>query len=1509
MRLVKKTIAALIAFVLLSGPVSAVVIVSGSGSGSYDSSTLSASVPYSLQGSGNVLVFGTYIDNNYTPSGVQFNGVAANGVVSDARASLFYFLNPAASGNVTFNVTAGSTNSAYFIYELSYVDTTAIVNTGTAGGITTTTDNRFIVDFIGANNTDGSTLAPTGIQSLSGVGNANGAGGGGSIAGATAGEAMVGLAGAKTLGWTGFGGGFGQGEVAAAFVPLAGGPVPWNVNGGGNWSTGSNWIGGSQPTGSAQALFGDVLTAANAPATIVLDTPVTIGTINFSNANQYVISGPQTLTLNGAATLAVGLGTHEISANIAGTAGLTKGGGGNLILSGTNTYSGTTSISGGALQLPKVGAVPAASAVNVASTGNLAFVAGYNGAFNNSISGDGGVMLDASLTTGTVSFGGGNSYNGATTVLGGTLQISNASALGSGAGGVADGTTISANGATGNGKLALSGGINVVNELLTLFPRRGEGVADLVHVTSAGSNTWSGNIVGGLNGDFHNFESTSGTLSLPGTISAPDGGAGIRNFVFSGAGNFDVTRISDFAADANGNVGVGSVNTETNVYVTKRGAGKLTIRTASSNQDDFWQGGTVVEGGTLEVLAGGGTAGELWGPIELRAGTILDVDNFTTYAMSEGASLSGGGTVQANTFKVFADNSLSPGEGVGTLTVNGTMQLSDEFSTQGGVLTFDLGNNPATIGGAESDLIQVSGSLSTIGSPDMTVNVRAAEGAVTAGQYRLISHAGGVANVSGMTAQFSDALGNALTVRQTLSVTSAAGQVNLNVAGTSKNLTWTGANGTTWDKNATQNWADSGAQVFFDQDQVTFNDSAITSSPGDFNDDGSVDAADYTIWRDNLSGTFNLNGNGNETGGSAGVVDQADYDLWRANFGSGGSYTINISGADVYPSLATFHSNERARAIVTGTNGFGGQTPVKLTGNVTVALQNTNNLLGTVDIAAGTTLELGGGSTVAGDITGTGSLIINGGANLNSAISFDGPIAVSSQVFPANAQAFGTTNHGTTIATGANVWFNFQSLAVAEPFNFSGGQMNVAGNDAAAIALSGAINVAAAGGNIVVNGGLGDDALSISNNISGSAGGQLTANVSTGSRMTVTGNITNNGTLTKIGTGTLALGATAAITSPRIVVNGGSLDVSAKAALPLSSGQTLSGSFGTVTGNVTAASGSIVRVGQAGMPSGTVYNYTDANWVAAGNTVVASDGSLVTLAAANTQPSALWSPRNPFANGGSILQGRVENLGDSAPTLKTTINGLTPGQQYDVLVNYWTDGSGWQIQAGDSAGTLSVFNVGNSTNTAGLTYTSAVITAEGNRTMWGAPLTLTANGSGQIEVFVDEASSGGAAPFPARTWYDGVSIASQSVVAQSFTISGDLALSAGSTALFDIASSGVSDLLTITGNLGVANGFVLQVVLDPSVSVASLAAGNTWNIFDFASASGSFNQANFILPTGLASGLVWDTSNLLTTGELRVVAGGSASFATNVPEPTSIVLLALATFGMGMRIRCEKVAF
>lgn len=83
-------------------------------------------------------------------------------------------------------------------------------------------------------------------------------------------------------------------------------------------------------------------------------------------------------------------------------------------------------------------------------------------------------------------------------------------------------------------------------------------------------------------------------------------------------------------------------------------------------------------------------------------------------------------------------------------------------------------------------------------------------------------------------------------------------------------------------------YTDEGLGDITDVISYTFAD-APAGTPGDYNGDTHVDAADFTIWRDTLGSTADLRANGNDTGASAGVIDAADYDVWKTNFGSAGS--------------------------------------------------------------------------------------------------------------------------------------------------------------------------------------------------------------------------------------------------------------------------------------------------------------------------------------------------------------------------------------------------------------------------------------------------------------------------------------------------------------------------------------------------------------------------------------------------------------------------------------------
>lgn len=68
----------------------------------------------------------------------------------------------------------------------------------------------------------------------------------------------------------------------------------------------------------------------------------------------------------------------------------------------------------------------------------------------------------------------------------------------------------------------------------------------------------------------------------------------------------------------------------------------------------------------------------------------------------------------------------------------------------------------------------------------------------------------------------------------------------------------------------------------------------LDNPDGDYNFDGTVDSADYVVWRDTLGSELLLEADGD----GSGVVDAADYQLWRDNFGAtSGSLSAGGSAA------------------------------------------------------------------------------------------------------------------------------------------------------------------------------------------------------------------------------------------------------------------------------------------------------------------------------------------------------------------------------------------------------------------------------------------------------------------------------------------------------------------------------------------------------------------------------------------------------------------------------------
>jgi hypothetical protein len=80
--------------------------------------------------------------------------------------------------------------------------------------------------------------------------------------------------------------------------------------------------------------------------------------------------------------------------------------------------------------------------------------------------------------------------------------------------------------------------------------------------------------------------------------------------------------------------------------------------------------------------------------------------------------------------------------------------------------------------------------------------------------------------------------------------------------------------------------------VVFDYYEIV---SEAAGNEADYNENGTVDAADYVVWRNTLGQTVPAGTAGD--GNGDGMVTSADYDLWRAGFGSAGSNaSLNPAG-------------------------------------------------------------------------------------------------------------------------------------------------------------------------------------------------------------------------------------------------------------------------------------------------------------------------------------------------------------------------------------------------------------------------------------------------------------------------------------------------------------------------------------------------------------------------------------------------------------------------------------
>jgi autotransporter-associated beta strand protein len=182
-------------------------------------------------------------------------------------------------------------------------------------------------------------------------------------------------------------------------------PSVWGTSSG-SWSTASNWASGGVPNLVAGGAVINPPTGST--LAIALDEPATLGALVLGNtggaSGSCVLSGAGSnmLTLNnsgGGATIALAGGSHEIEAPVVLADNLTVGGsgtlafgqssgitdngsgyaltlnapGGTLILSGSDSYGGGTTVTAGTLIATSSASLPAGSALTVGAGGVFIF--------------------------------------------------------------------------------------------------------------------------------------------------------------------------------------------------------------------------------------------------------------------------------------------------------------------------------------------------------------------------------------------------------------------------------------------------------------------------------------------------------------------------------------------------------------------------------------------------------------------------------------------------------------------------------------------------------------------------------------------------------------------------------------------------------------------------------------------------------------------------------------------------------------------------------------------------------------------------------------------------------------------------------------------------------------------------------------------------------------------------------------------------------------------------------
>lgn len=567
-----------------------------------------------------VVVAGENANNDHFAfSGVRYNGVQMIEVVqqtagtADGAVAIYYLDNPGPIASGLFVSGYNPNGGMGTAYALSGTRAGhGAFNSKKGGFITgapiTTSANKSLV-IAALENSNGGT--PTVVAPLI---SANSGSWGGNWGGHASGYVQVATPAAAAAAFTTATGSSYSINIASVEVlaaPLAANTWVQTAGGVQSWTVAANWADGVVPNPASGVTMD--FSAVNIAADTVLDLGAnrTARLWKFgdtSGAQRWTVAAGNTITLAGTTPgfeVQSGLIT-VIDANVAGTAGLTKTDAGRLILTGTNSYTGGTTISAGTFQIGLDGATGNLPTGNVVNNGTLRFDRTGTITAANVISGTGTLYIDCPLGAGTITLSGANTFTGAVTINSGALEITHSAALGAGTK-IVDINT----GTTGNPQLLLDGsGGNITVPASISFQTSND--ANGAIVNEAGNNSIAGPITLTGGGGNTRVYSNAGTLTLSGAVNSNFAG---RSLKLMGASNGNVNGI---ISNGSPTLGVG---------VSKEEGGTWTL----SGNNTFGGGASVVAG-TLKIahpnalgfgaLMLSGSAGTT----SITAGGVLDLN-------------------------------------------------------------------------------------------------------------------------------------------------------------------------------------------------------------------------------------------------------------------------------------------------------------------------------------------------------------------------------------------------------------------------------------------------------------------------------------------------------------------------------------------------------------------------------------------------------------------------------------------------------------------------------------------------------------------------------------------------------------------------------------------------------------------------------------------------------------------------------------------------------------------